>query len=388
MNKHFEFYNKSDETVYNAIPSIIKTISPVDIPKKKEMYEFFKDRKFILEFLSPHQALIFTMCYGLYDGNFMNYKQIGEALNISPSQASQISLLTLDAIRNRKNLDQFALLTDKDVDYDENIIWNRCRIIKKFGFYNIDDTKIAKLENKKDKQPIKTKIDSAYYNKFSPTKSVSNRHKSTKLILHKILSKKYNISDEFKLLQLKACVKNWWNIKNCTYEDILSIPVEKLQNVGLQNLIDEMHQVGLHFTSEAKYQEDWQNLCLSGLLNLGGNGIKNTFHLTLNQEKEEEINQLLSSRIATLGLNSNDLYVLNTSGIRTIKDLTSYTQQELTDIKILDTKPLDINDIIDKLHARKLNLRPEKTFKNDWIDSILAKNCVEEIPVKTTEKTI
>ncbi|MBQ7797656.1 MAG: hypothetical protein IJ371_00850 [Clostridia bacterium] len=78
--------------------------------------EFFKTHTFILDSLTPREAQILRLRYGIDNGQLLTLEQVGKILNISCERVRQLEQNAFAKLRNKKRLEWLCDYTDETFD--------------------------------------------------------------------------------------------------------------------------------------------------------------------------------------------------------------------------------------------------------------------------------
>ncbi len=395
----FKYYNKEEKLIKESIPTEIigprgkdslvpnpKSISEI----KFEMCNYFKVRQFILETLTPREANLFVRYYGIYDGKLRTLEKVGDEYNISRERVRQIIVKVLRKLRHQSRVEIYTHFTDAELGYkdsdrtwlmseedfkktsrEEDTILNQVKTDYKYSLQNLMRAYLDKKEQKK----------------VAKRATLTKEEKEAEIVFLHILNK--DVEKELKLSsedldKLKSCLGSERYI---TYEKVLNIPIEKLQEKNLQFVVDKMHALGLHFTCEAEYQEDWENLCRTGIVQVGAKKLKNKFSIRTRtyKSKVSEFDQLMVNNLRDLDLSVRAFNSLKRHGVNSIGDLVVMSENDLIRVRNLGVRALE--ETIEKVRSLGLDIRPDDVKPKDWIRKLSIRFASEEVEEKLTKQT-
>lgn len=385
----FEYYNEEEKKIRESIPVIIASKNEGSFifkDVKKEIRNYFKERKFILTTLPSREARFFDRYYGIsYQGETMTLKQVGDLEGVTRERVRQI---LAKAIRNLKNPDRLkACVYLKDED---------------FGFTNKDITWLEATTDDLDHESVEDEMDeeeNAVDENTSLTLEIVKRKCLEKInkinvkrceflseeekeadfvlnqILTKLVDKEMNLSD-YEMKQLNLFL---YPNEKLSYESLLRISTKRLQEKNLQFVIDKIHEIGLHFMDEVEFQEDWENLCRKGIIGVGVEELKNKFNIN---SKEISKKAVVFSELMNLTLEEMDLSVrtyncMKRAGKETLRDVVKMSETQLIRVRNLGRRSFD--ELIGKVKSYGLDIRPEEMDENLWINQLKSRFNIEEV---------
>jgi len=352
------YYNKEEQLRMESVPVVIRGMrdenSLVPNPKTKhakkvEMQQYYGKRRFILASLSPREEQIFSMYYGLDDGNFKTLVEISKEFALTSERVRQILLKTHRKLVHPTRFRPCKYLIDDEIGYDDSTRERFC-----------DIKEVDKLCDEKIKRI-----------KMARIKLIPKEQKLAADVLNRILSEDITKElDEDSIERLNK-ISNGYN----RYGYILNINIDTLKNNDLQFLVEMIHSMGLIFKCEAEYEEDWETACRLGIMRVGIDKIMKKFgneSQQINVSNEVKMNRdlntfesLMKTTIEELNLSVRSYNCLKRARIDTVEELLQREKAELISIRNMGLK--SFNEIIDKLHSMDLEIRPDDIGPKEWL---------------------
>lgn len=368
------YYNKEDQLREEMVPVdlvgsrerefIANPKNAIDI--KLEMKQYFDCRRFVLETLTPREARMFAMYYGLYNGEFMTLAQIGNAYNITRSRVGQIIDKALRKLRHPSRISLMKYLTDEEVgytgkgyldfgddifedEYGEDFLNSRLDVMADSNEESFSDKLARLIFEKKDKE---TKI------KIS---TLTDEQKQSRIVLDILLTKSCDIYT--RQMEENLCGKISGELFTPhSWESVLDMDIEKLKSKGYQRFIHKVHNSGLYFKSEFKYIEDWENAICASMIEKGLDNIMKAFAIP---EIDNLKYVLRNTYLEELDLSVRAYNCLKRAGIDNLMDLVCRSEEELIKVRNFGRRSMD--EVIAKVRSLGLDIRPEDTSEEMWI---------------------
>lgn len=355
-----EYYNIEEKLNRESIPTDIGGASLEDsfwtrltITKesKIEMAKYLKDRLFILKTLDPKRAEILTMYYGLNGETPLSTRQIAEKRNVAVSAIGADIRKALRILRHSSRTSLLMLFTDQDfVNSSENI-----------GELDMD-----KLETLKQ-QKI-TRIQQERYNALSEQEKEAHDILYNTLMSMKIKDflKALNITDEESNKKINKLIFQdgiWMNDGGSVIykREIVSLLLKQnkkeLKENGLQDVVDAVASIGLHFEEDFEFKEDFNKACYASMINVGLDKINAIFPAK---------KYMLLTSIMDLSLSVRAYNCLNRAGIATLQDIVMLTFDELLKIKNLGRRSAD--EVLAMVRSYGYDICPEDVAPQYWIE--------------------
>jgi len=348
-----KYFNKEEELKYEAIPTDIIGARSNDalIPNpttqketKMEMHNYFKDRKFILEILAPQQKEYFSLYYGLPDGKLKTLQEISDLKDVTKERARQLIIKTIRQLRHPSRSKLYTTLTDNEIAYNKN---NNNHAIDEKYLNDIYFNKVNEIATKR-------------FNKLSEQEKTANE------ILNHLLSTDIKeILKNLKTPNIEHYTKQLSKILRNTdiiyVQDILETPKYTLKENQLDELIDILQSIGLHFEEEAKYQEDFNKMCYASMQKVGLSKIYTICPIKYKRN-------FLNYPIEDLDLSVRTYNCLHHSNIKTVRDIIKLTEEDLLKIKNLGLN--SVREIKYKMENFGISICPNSITPETWIKII------------------
>jgi len=134
-----------------ACPIIMNSIHL--FPSRKEAFlqqaQFFKNHTFIFNALTPKEANILRLRYGIDDGKILNCQQISELIDVSRARVSQLENRAIAKLRKMKNLFLINKYTDDTFDgnVEDLVEHKKISLIRQDILRTIDDGTLKIINN-------------------------------------------------------------------------------------------------------------------------------------------------------------------------------------------------------------------------------------------------
>ncbi len=349
-----EYYNIEEKLKKESIPVEIRGArsegcSLLSFPatskeSKIEMAKFLKDRQFILKTLDPKRAEILTMYYGLNGETPLSISQIAEKRNVTATAIGADIRKSLRLLMYPSRISLLMLFTDQDIIND---------------LENIDELDMDKLEVLQ-RQKI-ARIQQERYNALSEQEKEACDILYGTLLHMKIKDflKALNITDEETKKINNLIIENLFSYDSIV-STLLKLNKKELKENSLQEVVDAVTSIGLHFEEDFEYRANFNKACYASMINVGLDKINAIF-----PAKQPDMNSLKTS-ISDLPLSIRTYNCLNRAGIATLKDIVMLTFDELLEVKNLGRRSAD--EVLAMVRSYGYDICPEDIDPQYWIE--------------------
>jgi len=346
------YYNKEERLMRESIPTDIVGArsensllsNPTTMKEARiEMRDYFRDRQFILETLTPREAEVFTMYYGIDGEKPMTYEQIGKKYDVSRTRIGQMIAKILRKLRHPSRLNAYSVLTDKEIGYNppNRDAGEEFGLREEFSFDKLQELRHKKLNA----------MEQARYDALS-----TEEHKADK-ILTTLLT--IELLDFAKIMNIDIDMGKLTEITDRSYPTInilLATPKSVLIENGFNELIQKLESLGLHFYEEFEYVEDFNKKCYKSMMKVGLKNIGQLFPTKAT---------IFSLTLEDLDLSVRTFTCLKRAGKDTVLDLISMSEDEYLHVRNLGKKSME--EILLKINSLGLSIRPEDVSVEKWI---------------------
>ncbi len=280
--------------------------------------------------------------------NQKTYQQVADKFDVSRERIRQILLKALHKLRHPSRMNIYMVLTDQEVGYDPSV--------EEMEF---DIDKLSALKQQKIERIQQEKYDSL-------TKQEKDAVRILPLLMRievKEFLKTLNITNEGSIEKLTELLKQRTFSDYHTVESLLGIHKEQLEEKGLQEVIDAVTSIGLHFEEDFEYIEDFNNACYTSMINVGLDTINAIFPGMLMQNIENI--DVLDTTIEELNLSIRSFNCLKRAGKNTIRDLVMTKDSELITIRNLRRRSYE--ETLMKIRSLGFDICPEEVEPKTWI---------------------
>lgn len=357
------YYNKEERLMRESIPVELSggrsegALLSTPTTKKEvrmEMRDYFRDRQFILETLSPREAKIFTMYYGIDGQKPMTYEQIGEVLGVTRSRIGQEVAKIHRKLRHPTRVREYMFLTDKDLGYTpQGIVDNHNN-----HYYELDEAESEKAIYEYNKV-IEEKLNAKRQARFD---ALSTEERKANELLANLLQ--VRLVDFARMMNIDVDIKE---LHKAPYNvgELLAIKKSVLIEDGFNEFVEKIESLGLHFYEEFEYLEDFNKKCYKSMIKTG----------------LENIEQLISSvpvsapsldiPIEELDMSVRSFNCLKRAGVDTVGDIVVMSTSQLAQVRNIGSR--SCMEVISLVRSIGFELRPESIEPKRWLD-ILVKN--------------
>lgn len=347
MNRHYKYYNQQEELSYEQL-NLIEGKKKFNLETKQQIQNYFRSRTYISGLLTAREYEVFSRFFGL-NGEFMQPADIARELNISRQYTGYALYNACEKLGNSRNRALVANLIDAEIDLNA------------------------------EKTVARADIDAAYHTKMANTEK-RRRDKLTSIqeeaerVCERILAKdavaELGLSNTEAGRALCRCIGDG---KKPSFENVLQIPVGLLVNNDLYEIEETIHNLGLHFTFEAEYQQDWERMCRNGVLAVGLDKLKERFGIrsALTEKKMAKFNELIGMPIQELNLSTRAYNCMRRAQFYRVSDVIVHTEEELARIRNAGEKVLA--EVQDAVYGLGLDLRPESKSVDEWLGELQRK---------------
>ena len=327
------YYDKDEYERYGNISRVLLGSLTIG---REEKQGFFRDRQFALSILSPIYRDVFSMYFGL-NGEPKELEEIGKKYNMPASMVRGLIMEAFVALGDRCIKDLLIRCTDDSIGYSGVDI-------QKFDY--------DYLKNLRDKIILNEEVERN--RRFF---SMPPKYKQAEVYLRSALLQRF--CDVFKLpLIWSEDKKRLWQDK--TIDEVLSLSCNDEKEYW--QIAYQIHSVGLKFYDEMDYYKDWENHCISGIVNFGLDEFSDKF--SIGYAKNKDLKEILEQRVEDCGFSAKTYSALKNQDKRIFLDVVKTKESKLLQMK--DMSNLNVYEVYKKAVDSGLGLCPEKRKPIDW----------------------
>ena len=332
------YYDKDEHERYGNINRVLLGSLTIG---KEEKQEFFRDRQFALSILSPIYRDAFGMYFGL-NGEPKTLKEIGEKYKLPASMVRGLIMEAFLALNDPCIKDLLIRCTDDSI-----------------GYYGVDIQKFDYdyLKALRDDIVLKEAVE-----RSSRFDSMPADYKQAEVYLRSALLQRFG--EVFKLpINWKEEKKASW--RDRTIDEVLTFSLYDEKEYA--QIADQIHSAGLKFYCEMDYYKNWENHCISGIVDFGLEEFSNKFHL--GYTKNKELKEILEQRVDDCGFTARTSSALKNQDKRIFLDIVKTKESELSKMK--DMTNFSVYEVYKKAADSGLGLCPDYKKSVTWQDELL-----------------